>query len=142
MPRIVMPNKICERGVSLVEVMIALIVLLIVFMGLVQASLVTIQSNMKNVIRDEAVQVTSQRMTDLKALSFDDGLLNDTGGAFVEDVEENRDIRNVAGFPFTIERFVEDLDADGDRKQILLRTTWDWQGETYTHSISSLRARQ
>jgi prepilin-type N-terminal cleavage/methylation domain-containing protein len=133
-----MPNKICERGVSLVEVMIALVVLLIVFMGLVQASLVTIQSNMINVIRDEAVQVTSERMTVLKSLPFDDPRLSETG--LIDDDDENninytdRTLRN-APVQFTFQKIIED---DANIKRIQLITTWDWQGVQYTHSISSL----
>jgi prepilin-type N-terminal cleavage/methylation domain-containing protein len=41
-----------SRGVSLVEVMIALTVLLVVFLGLMQAALLSIEQNMKNLLRD------------------------------------------------------------------------------------------
>ena len=41
-----------EAGFTLVEVMIALVVLLLVFLALMQTALVSIDSNMKNNLRD------------------------------------------------------------------------------------------
>jgi prepilin-type N-terminal cleavage/methylation domain-containing protein len=58
-----------QKGVTLVEVMIALVILLIVFIGLIQASLLTIQSNVRNLARDEAVRITADQMDMLRAAS-------------------------------------------------------------------------
>jgi type II secretory pathway pseudopilin PulG len=67
-----------ERGVSLVEVMIALVVLLLVFMGLMQSALLSIDHNLRNVLRDEAVRIADQRMNGRLMLddkiTFYDGL--------------------------------------------------------------------
>jgi prepilin-type N-terminal cleavage/methylation domain-containing protein len=60
-----------KKGVTLVEVMISLVILLFVFMGLIQASLVSINSNLRNEIRDAAVSVASEYMSRAKATSFD-----------------------------------------------------------------------
>jgi len=137
-----------NKGVTLVEVMISLVVLLIVFMGLVQASLVSIQSNMRNVIRDEAVRITSDRMTRLRTIDFADDLLADTDGDFVEDDLDpdtaddqpvvSRQIRS-ATVDFTINRSIANI--DDDYKQISLRTSWEWQGETFSHTIAAVRGR-
>ncbi len=60
-----------NKGVTLVEVMISLVILLFVFMGLIQASLVSINSNLRNEIRDAAVGVASEYMARAKATSID-----------------------------------------------------------------------
>ena len=57
-----MSNRINKKGVSLVEVMISLVILLIVSMGLLQASLLSIDSNVRNELRDEAVRIASESM--------------------------------------------------------------------------------
>ncbi len=51
-----------RKGLTLVEVTIALVVLLFVFMGLLQAALLSIDHNLRNVLRDEAVRIADQRM--------------------------------------------------------------------------------
>jgi prepilin-type N-terminal cleavage/methylation domain-containing protein len=58
------------KGVTLIEVMIALVVLLIVFMGLIQAALLSIDHNLRNEVRDEAVRIAAEAMTNLKAQKF------------------------------------------------------------------------
>ena len=153
--RIVLQNKNQgSRGVTLVEVMISLVILLIVFMGLIQASLVTIQSNVKNELRDEAVRITSDRMARLRTIAFTDALLTDTDGtpnspgSPVDDDQDpltagvqttvTRNVRN-ASVPFIVNKIVDDLDTD--HKQISVRTTWTWQGEDFTHTIVATRGR-
>lgn len=71
-----MSNKLREEnGVTLVEVMIALVILLLVFVGLIQASLLAIGTNARNQARDEAVMVAAEYMTQTRALPFMDARL-------------------------------------------------------------------
>ncbi len=133
MQRIALRNR---RGVTLVEVLIALVVLLIVFMGLMQVSIVAIQGNMRNVLRDEAVRLTADRMNRLRSVSFDHADLTATAGT--DDPVINRAVR-AATVNFTVRRIIADIDAN--HKQVTLTTTWAWQGENFTHSISTVRRR-
>ncbi|NWF75074.1 MAG: prepilin-type N-terminal cleavage/methylation domain-containing protein [Nitrospirae bacterium] len=66
-----MKNNIGNKGVSLVEVMIALVVLLLVFIGLLQAALLGIDHNMRNLLREEAVNIVSQKAEEIRTLPFD-----------------------------------------------------------------------
>lgn len=143
-----MLNRMNKKGVSLVELMIALVILLIVFIGLIQMSIVSIQSNMKNILRDEAVRIATDRITRLKTIDFDDGLLTDTSGAFVADDMDpltggvqntvSRDFRSVTR-QFTVTKDIADDGAD--YKEITVRVAWDWQGENFTYDISAPRGR-
>ena len=65
-----------SQGVSLVEVMIALVVLLLVFVGLLQAALLSIDFNMRNIIRDEGVKVAADRMEEARSMPFDNVISN------------------------------------------------------------------
>ncbi|MBA4371559.1 MAG: hypothetical protein C0402_01715 [Thermodesulfovibrio sp.] len=60
-----------KKGVTLVEVMISLVILLFVFMGLIQASLVSINSNLRNEIRDAAAGIAAENMARAKSMSID-----------------------------------------------------------------------
>ena len=52
-----------KRGFTLVEMMIAMVIIMVGLLGLVQAVLLSIDSNMKNLFRDEAVRISQQALT-------------------------------------------------------------------------------
>lgn len=150
-----MLNRMGGKGVTLVEVLIAMTILLIVFMGLIQASILAIGVNMRNDLRDEAVNLTADVMNKLRAAPFDD--INRDGTAdpanptvfnFVParwDTDGTADgiynvrIRN-ATIPYTVTVIVT-YAGDADHKRIQITTRWTWQGETITHIITALRGR-
>ncbi|MGC2063872.1 MAG: prepilin-type N-terminal cleavage/methylation domain-containing protein [Thermodesulfovibrionales bacterium] len=64
-------NRLCsDRGVTLVEVMISLVIMLIIFVGLIQASLLGIEHNLRNELRDEAVRIASQELARVRSMEF------------------------------------------------------------------------
>jgi prepilin-type N-terminal cleavage/methylation domain-containing protein len=65
-----------NKGLTLVEVMIALSVFLLVFMGLFQTALLSIEHNMKNILRDEAINIAAARMEEAKSMLFDNVVNN------------------------------------------------------------------
>jgi prepilin-type N-terminal cleavage/methylation domain-containing protein len=141
---------VTQDGVSLVEVMIALVVLLLVFMGLLQAALLGIDSNMRNIIRDEAVTVAAMRMEEARSMPFDTVVNDATPGDNLAlaacpagdnpyPVEVDRNFRNIQNFPFGTNRTVTDLNADTKQIEILVR--WEHKNECYTHSATTLRRR-
>lgn len=121
-----------SKGVSLVEVMIALVILLIVFVGLIQVSLVSIQGNMNNILRDEAVGIAADQMTNLRAAPFANVVTS-------PNTTISRNIRNVVAHPFIVATAVADPDAN--HKVITITVSWSWQGEAFTHVISAPRGR-
>ncbi len=149
-----------ENGFSLVEVMIALVVLFLVFMGLMQSALLGIDSNLRNIFRDEALRIASERMEEAKSLPFD-GVVNDTADVIADDnlalpacqnppvsdavpypVAVQRSFRSIIDFPYGTRRTVTDLDGPPvDTKQIQITVRWEYRNECYTHSIISLRRR-
>jgi len=134
MERIVLLNK---KGLTLVEVMIALVVLLIVSLALMQTALVSIDANMANILRDEAVSIAEMRMNEARNTPFNNlvGTLNTT---------ILRNFRN-ANFQYTVTRMVTNLNSDN--KQVNITVTWEWKentvanGNPLTHSITSIVKR-
>ena len=140
-------------GLTLIEVLIALVVFLLISIALMQTALVVIDSNMINVLRDEAVNIAEMRMNDARNLGFTDtvdNLVSDAGGLagacpagfsptglglLVE-----RDFRNISDFDFCTNREVNDLDIDN--KEVIITVGWIWKGQDYTHSITTIVRRQ
>jgi type IV pilus assembly protein PilV len=129
-----------KKGLSLVEVMIALVVVLVVFLALMQTALVSIDSNMINVLRNEAVSIAEMRMNEARNTLFDNLGAGTTSGTVT------RNIRNITNFQYTVTRTVTSRGTDN--KQIDITIRWEWKektvanGNPYTHSITTILRRQ
>jgi prepilin-type N-terminal cleavage/methylation domain-containing protein len=157
-----MPNKVnnktsssimTAKGVTLVEVMIALVVLLVVFMGLLQASLLSVEHNLRNELRDEAVRVASDRLNTLRAAGFGSAataataeVLDDTPTTPAGVV--TRRFRNIVPDPadpaslgrFVVKRTIVDVpNATGvtDVKNMTIKVAWQYKGEAMTHTLNA-----
>lgn len=128
-----------KKGVSLVEVMIALVILLLVFMALMQTALVSIDANIRNLLRDEAVSIAEQRMTALKNRLYSDAVLDDTGGVEAADTVTSRNFRNFS-VDFTSKKTIDDLNTEN--KQITVIVRWSWKGDNYSHAIQTVMRMQ
>lgn len=143
-----------RRGVTLVEVMIALVITLVLFLSLMQTALVAIQSNTRNSLRDEAVRIASERMNEARAMRFADvvsdaaafGVGDDCHADFEADFPNGevvpRDVRSITSKDFCTNMTVTDLDADHKQVQITVGWTWRVGGgplEDLRHQIISTR---
>ena len=141
-----------KKGMTLVEVLIAMVVLLLVSLAMMQTALVSIDSNMINVLRAEAVSIAEERMNEARNLAFNqttDNLVSDTtslsgadcpSGFSATGVLVERNLRNISGFDFCTNRAVTTLNTDN--KQVTITVGWKWKENPYTHSISSIVRRQ
>lgn len=149
-----------QNGLTLVEVMIALLIFLLVFMALMQTTLVCIDQNLRNVLRDEAVQIAAQRLNGklrddsnneylgLRTISFSD-LQGMATGAWTSPITVSRNFRDLTK-PFVVTSRVTNLPTDPGTTtiQIEVAVGWDHKRELasqqptnteYKHSISFLR---
>lgn len=141
--QIVITNK---KGLTLVEVLIALVVLLLVSLAMMQTALVSIDSNMINVLRNEAVSIAEMRMNQVRNTPFAILVAGTTPTI------ERRPMRNVKDpadptqdFPFFVSTTIADINVDN--KRIDITVTWEWRDKTvasanpYTHMISTIVKR-
>jgi len=143
---IVLLNK---KGVTLVEVMIALVILLLVFLALMQTALVSINANMNNVLRDEAVSIAEQRMNEARSVPYDTLISDavalpvgvDCPTTFTVGDLVQRNFRNILSKDFCTNRTVAILDSAGNAKQVNIRVIWNWKGEAFSHTITTLIRR-
>jgi prepilin-type N-terminal cleavage/methylation domain-containing protein len=155
MRQIALLNK---KGLTLVEVMIALVIFLFVFFALMQTALVSIDANMINALRNEAVNIAEMRMNEVRNEPFT-GVASDIGslsacdcptGFFATGECRSRDVRSISGFKFCTNLTCNEFGGDGicttddigaDNKQVNIAVGWKWKGENYTHSITTVRPR-
>jgi prepilin-type N-terminal cleavage/methylation domain-containing protein len=152
-----------KKGVTLVEVMIALVILLVVFMGLIQASLLSIENTATTALRDEAVRLAAETVTALKASPFDDldrkpatnpdpnftlsstGSATERGNASRLGINTVRTSRNLAS-NYVIDITIDNR-FDGNNTQVTVLVKWDWKertiagGNPNTHQVVALLRR-
>lgn len=59
-----------NEGMTLVEVLVALVILLLVTLAVLQTALVSIESNTNAALREEAIRIAEQRMNDARSLVY------------------------------------------------------------------------
>jgi type IV pilus assembly protein PilV len=129
---------------SLLEVMIAMVFLMIVSLALVQTSLLGVQENLRNSLREEAVRIADQKIGDLRARAwtqtFTDLLLNSAGTPTTTTVT-----RNLRSFQkdFIVRTTISDIPpANPINKQITVNVAWAYKGSPFSHSTSVIMGRK
>lgn len=150
-----------KKGMTLVEVLIAMVVFLLVFLALMQTALVSIDSNMTNALRDEAVSVAEKQMNEVRDLPFtsttdsltgaSDAAAPVTTGCFggspcpanfpATGTVVKRNFRNITDFCFCTNKTVTGLATD--TKQVNITVGWKWKGiDTPLYTISTVVRKQ
>ena len=145
-----------KEGLTLVEVIVALTIFLIVFLGIMQVALLSIDHNIHNILRDESVSLAGATMEEVRSKPFDKVVSDTTSitGAdcpttFTTGTVIQRNIRNMTK-PFCVNVSCHDLDNDRDcvvddstcnSKQLNVRVAWKWKGEDYLQTVTTLRRR-
>jgi len=128
-----------KKGLSLVEVMIALVVLLLVSLALMQTALISIDSNMNNQLRDEALSIAEEWVIRSRNIPFDNLTTNSLSqsGTGVDTITRN--FRNITNQTFTVTSIVTDRGIDN--KQVGVTVAWTWKAQPFNHNMSSIVRR-
>ncbi len=140
MGQIALPNRkgvFNKKGMTLIEIMFALVILLIASLALMKTAMLGISMNVQNVLRDEAVNVAEAEMNYLRGQTFTDTIDNITSAATYTVVS-----RNFRGFTenYAVTPSVAGITTDS--KQINISVSWNYRGQTYTHGITSIVRKQ
>jgi prepilin-type N-terminal cleavage/methylation domain-containing protein len=125
-----------KNGMTLIEVMMAMSILAIVALAVMQTAIVGMRTNVKNSLRDFAVNVADQRMNELRDTAFDAIPL---GGPAIESAVTGT-FRGGFTIKYTPRRTVTFINTD--TKQIDLSVSWPFSKQTYTHTVSTIVRRQ
>lgn len=142
-----------KQGATLIEVMVALLIFLIVSLALMQTSLISIESNLINELRDEAVRIAGERMEEARNIVFDNLFSDVTPGVNLELAScKQPPVNDPNNYPVRITRRIRNTDIDfgsrrtvrslgSDAKEITILVRWQYRGSCYSHTISSIRKK-
>ncbi|OGP77898.1 MAG: hypothetical protein A2Z26_01780 [Deltaproteobacteria bacterium RBG_16_66_15] len=124
---------------TLIEVLVSIAIAFIIFIGLSVSGLVVLNENMKNDLRDEAVNVAEQEMIAVRGMPFDNllGIDNTT-------VTVARAIRGVTK-NYTVTRTVLPIGTDPDNRQLAINVAWtrieNNMTQSYNHQVATIVRR-
>jgi prepilin-type N-terminal cleavage/methylation domain-containing protein len=119
-----------KKGFTLVEMMIAMVIILVAVLGLVQATLLSIDSNVRNLFRDEAVRIAEEQMNVLKSLPVSDTNLP-PGTTCPPPLATNPVIRNFRDITknYTVCSSISNILPDGTKKSVQVIVGWNHKKE-------------
>lgn len=118
-----------ENGFTLIEFLVAIVILMVGLLGLLQVINVAVDQNLGNVFRNEAVMVVDEAMIKKRAKAFDS---LSTGTKYVIYSTQ------VRGIPkkFNLTEKVDSITTNS--KQISIEASWTKKSSTYNHSATSV----
>lgn len=121
-----------NAGFTLTEVVVAILIIMVGMLGLLQAVNVATEHNLKNQLRDEAVQVGEKYMNIQRGKPFD--LLSTSYGTRYEPSR----IRG-GGKPYSIALSTDTLsgNAMAPSKQLNVTVSWTYKGVTYENRVTA-----
>jgi len=128
----VKPNN--NEGFTLIEFLVAMVILMVGLLGLLQAVNYTIGHNMTTQLRDEAVRLADEKMTVEKSRVFDAIATGSSGKT-----EETVDVNVMNAFKnYSVVKEADFLTGSANTKSLQVEVVWKYKGVRYSHVISSL----
>ncbi len=128
-----------SKGMSLVEVMIAILLLFIVSVALMQTSLLGFQQNTRNSMREEAVRIADQIVGDLRARTY---TLATTDPLLTAGTTSATVTRNLRSFQANFATTTNITDISPENKQVTVRVDWAFRGSNYSHITNAILGRK
>ena len=123
-----------DDGFTLIEVMVAMLITLVALLGLLQAVGMVTETNFKNQMRDEAVQVAEQQMNYL--MSITDATRQASEAARFANWSVASTLR---GINKKYRVAVLTKDTGSFSRQIDVRVVWTYKNTSTAHSVSSVK---
>jgi type IV pilus assembly protein PilV len=131
--------KLNNKGMSLLEVMIAIVFLMVVSLALVQTSLLGFQENLRNSLREEAVRIADQRIGELRSRTYTQTFIDPLLNAGATTVTVARNLRSFQK-DYSVTTTITDLSTDN--KQITAKVDWTYKGSTFSHSTTVILGKK
>lgn len=112
-----------NKGFTLIEVLISMIILTVLLLGLLGALAKAIDLNVRNYLRDEAVKIAQEKLEEYRNIGFDNVV---SGNSTLSVPFRNNN------YTFTLNSNVDDF---SDFKKITLTVNWSYKGKNYTYSL-------
>lgn len=121
-----------RNGFTLVEFLVAIVILMVGLLGMLQAINVAMDKNLDNIFRTEAVMLADDRMMMKRAKTFSS---LSTTVANPASMQVQRTIRGVSK-NYSVQEIVSQ--PTGNSKQVVVNVVWNKKNAQFRHSISSV----
>ena len=122
----------------MVEVLIAMVLTLFIFMAVLSTAILAIDSNTKNMLRNEAARIAAQSMSGARSFTFanmQSPSPQGPAGAF----QTTRNFRQNLSETYTISNAVAALDQNpNDHDEVTVKVTWNWKGRQQQYIMQSV----
>jgi prepilin-type N-terminal cleavage/methylation domain-containing protein len=119
-------------GMTLVEVLVALAITFIIFLGLSDAGLVVLNENIKNSIRDEAVSVAEADVQAVRNIPFASLPTADNTVTFTPPPRMIRGLNAT----YSVTRSIRYLDPEN--RELTVNVDWTRQQKSYNHRVITI----
>ena len=118
-----------EKGFTLIEFLVAIVIIAVGLLGLLQTVNFSIDRNMTTLLRDEAVRLADERMMREKSKVFT--------AISTNTVTENVAVNVANAFKnYSVAKTTSEVTSN--TKNIQIDVTWRYKGQNYGHTMSSL----
>ncbi len=119
-----------NRAFTLVEMLVALVIILISIMALMKTSIVVMRNNLRNEIRNKAIEVLSNHVDAL------------TGSKYISIVSDNISVtKPIRNFQETF-NITDNVIDNNSSKYINSTVNWDYSGKSYSYKIETVVSKK
>ncbi len=122
-------RKLKSQGFTLVEAMVALVILVILLLGLLQSLIVYYDVSTRNLLRNEAIRIAYEYADKFRNMPLSSIPASDT-------YTENRQVRN-SQVTYSI-KTTSVSKTGGKIKEITIEVSWSYRGKQFYHIIKTL----
>jgi len=131
--------KLNNKGMSLLEVMIAMLFLMVVSMALMQTSIIGFQANLRNSLRGEAARIGDQAIGDLRARAYTQTVTDPLLNSGITTTTVTRNLRSFQT-NYSVKTTITDISTNN--KQLAVEIKWNFRGSDYLHVTSAILGRK
>jgi len=124
-----------DNGFTLVEFLVAIVILMVGMLGLLQSLNVAIEHNLGNILRSEAVMLADDRMMLKRTKAFESISTTVSSPPAIPVARSTRGISK----SYSVQEIVNQ--ATPLSKEIIVNVSWSYKNNTYSHSLSSIISR-
>jgi type IV pilus assembly protein PilV len=122
-------------GFTLVEFLVAIVILMVGMLGLLQSINVAMDKNSETMYRNEAIMLADQRMMGMRAKGFKTFSGADTVHVFYPPSDELRPTVRGIQKQYSVCETIQKTTSNS--QQIIVNVSWKKKNTRYSHSVSS-----